>query len=275
MSLLLARVEWRGAGHDGVPRRLDERPDAGSAAPPWLGHVLGVVEVAAEPDRVWPAVRVGGVIGAVAITVWWTSLAIALVVAAVIGALVRPAVVRRRRVRDYDAGVAASVDALMSSLIAGVSLHQAFEAAARRPGPVAADLVSVTRAVHQGDGLQAALDRWAAEAPGRGPVLLADALAITARSGGSHVGAIAGVGATLREREAHAREVRALGTQARLSAGVLIITPLGFAAVAALLDGRVATLVLTTPLGWACLAGGLALDGFGAWWMHRLTGAVA
>ncbi len=274
VTALLAHWAVLGSRRATVRRRLDGRPFAGSVAPPWLGRVLAVVEVGAEPDQVWPAVRVGGVIAAVVIAVWWPALAAAIVVAAVIGVLVRPAVLRRRRVRDYDAGVAASVDALMSSLMSGASLHQAFEAAARRPGPVGADLVSVTRAVHQGDGLQPALDRWAAEAPGRGPVLLADALAITAGSGGSHAGAIGGVGATLREREAHTREVRALGTQARLSAGVLVVTPLGFAAVAALLDGRVVTLVLTTPLGWACLAGGLVLDGFGAWWMHRLTGAV-
>lgn len=255
--------------------RLDERSVTSSVAPSWLGQILAALEVTAEPDRVWPAMRVGGVVAAVAIAVWWWWLAVVIALAAIAGVVARPAILRRRRVRDYDTGVAASVDALTSSLMAGASLPQAFEAAARRPGSVAADLVSVARAVHQGDGLQPALDRWAATAPGRGPMLLADALAITSRSGGSHVGAMGGVAATLRDREAHAREVRALGTQARLSAGVLVVTPLGFAAVAALLDGRVAALILTTPLGWACLIGGLILDGVGAWWMHRLTGAVA
>lgn len=273
-TALLARWAAVGSRQAVLRRRLDDRPAPVQQAPAWLARGLAALEVAAEPDRIWPAVRSGGVVLAVVIAVWWPWLTVALVVLGGVAVVARPAVLRRRRVRDYDAEVAASVDVLTSSLMSGASLHQAFEAAARRPGPVGDDLVLVSRAVHQGGGLQLALDRWAELAPGRGPVLLADALAITTGSGGSHAGAIAGVGATLREREAHAREVRALGTQARLSAAVLVITPLGFAAVAALLDGRVAALIVTTPLGWACLLGGLTLNGIGAWWMHHLTGAL-
>ncbi|MEO6987178.1 MAG: type II secretion system F family protein [Aquihabitans sp.] len=271
---LLSRWAAVGSRQAALRRRLDARPAAVQKAPPWFARALTVLEVTAEPDRIWPTVRTGGVTCALVVAVWWPWLTVVLAVLGGVAVVTRPAVLRRRRVRDYDAEVAAAVEVLTSSLMSGASLHQAFEAAARRPGPVGNDLVLVTRAVHQGNGLQPALDRWAQLAPGRGPVLLADALAITTGSGGSHAGAIAGVGATLREREAHAREVRALGTQARLSAAVLVVTPLGFAAVAALLDGRVASLILTTPLGWACLVGGLILDGFGAWWMHRLTGAV-
>lgn len=271
---LLAR--WAGAGSRRalVRRRLDGRPAAVAAPPAWFGRLLAVSETQLDPTRAWPAARIGMVVVAATVAVWWPWITVVAALGLGSAVLARPAVARRRRVRDYDVAVAASVDSLTSSLLAGASLGQAFAVAADRPGPVGDDLVSVTRAVRHGEALQPALDRWATDAPGRGPTLLADALAITARSGGSHAGAIDGVRSTLREREAHAREVRALGTQARLSATVLVVTPLGFAAVAALLDGRVAHLIVATPLGWACLVGGLTLDGIGAWWMHRLAGAV-
>lgn len=271
---LLARWAAAGARQATVRRRLDGRPTPLAAPPDWFVRLLAMSETSVEPTRAWPAARIAAVVVGVVVAVWWPWITVVVALGLAAAALARPTVVRRRRVRDYDVSVADSVDSLTSSLLAGASLHQAFAVAADRPGPVGDDLVSVTRAVGQGEALQPALDRWATEAPGRGPTLLADALAITARSGGSHAGAIDGVRSTLREREAHAREVRALVTQARLSATVLVVTPLGFAAVAALLDGRVAHLIVATPLGWACLVGGLTLDGIGAWWMRRLTGAV-
>lgn len=119
------------------------------------------------------------------------------------------------------------------------------------------------------------MDRWAVERPGTGVGLVADALALAGHSGGSQADALLGVAGTLRERQALGREVRALGSQARASAAVLVVTPIGFAAVVALVDPRIRHVLLATPLGWACLATGLLLDAMGAAWMRRLLAAAS
>ena len=102
-------------------------------------------------------------------------------------------------------------------------------------------------------------------------LLAASALALAAEAGGTQARAVDGVAATLRERLAVDAEVRALSAQARLSAIVIAIAPLVFGALAVGTDGRTAAFLLGQPLGWLCLAGGLALDALAAWWMLRIT----
>ena len=80
------------------------------------------------------------------------------------------------------------------------------------------------------------------------------------------------VAATLRERRELRAEVRALATQARASAGVLAVAPLAFAALVSTIEPGVVGFLVTTPVGLACLAVGLGLDGLGALWMARDRG---
>lgn len=160
----------------------------------------------------------------------------------------------------------------MASLRAGSSLVQALEAAARRPGPVGEDVSRVLAHYGEGVTLQSALDAWSARQPAT--VLLADALALAGATGASQVRALAGVSASLRERQALAREVRALGAQARLSAVVMVVTPMAFAAIVSLVDPRIRHFLVGTFSGWVCLALGALLDLIGAWWMHRLIAGV-
>jgi tight adherence protein B len=91
-------------------------------------------------------------------------------------------------------------------------------------------------------------------------------------AGGSVASVLDGVTDTLRDRIALEREVAALSSQARASAAVLVVAPVVFAVLAAVADPRVARVLLGSPLGWACLAAGAALDGVGALWMARLVG---
>ena len=80
--------------------------------------------------------------------------------------------------------------------------------------------------------------------------------------------------ATLRERDALAREVRALASQARTSAVVLVAAPLMFALVVGVVDDQVGRF-LVSPAGLVCVVVGLGLDAAGAVWMDRLTRDVA
>jgi Flp pilus assembly protein TadB len=133
------------------------------------------------------------------------------------------------------------------------------------------DLREVVRATAGGVPFVVALDAWPSRCPTAGVRLAVAALALSAESGGAAARAVDGVAATLRANLAVAGEVRAQAAQARLSGLVIALAPLGFGALAAGTDARTAHFLLRSTLGSLCLAGGLALDGLAAWWMHRIT----
>lgn len=255
-----------------VRSRLLGTPTSGP--PEWFGSVLHALDLPVAPERAWPwavrAVAVASVLLAV-----WAPVVVVLLAALAAGARAGTrARARRAANQDLDRALPALLDDVVAAMASGASLLQGLAAASGRPGALGADLEQVLRLRSQGLGLQAVLDDWAVRRPSTGIGLLADALALAGATGGSQVGALRSVSDTLREREAIQREVSAMAAQAQLSATVLVVTPVAFAAVVALLDHRIGAFLLTSPPGWACLVGGAALDGAGAWWMRRLVGAV-
>src|SRR5690606_2841281 len=93
-----------------------------------------------------------------------------------------------------------------------------------------------------------------------------------ARAGGEVARAVDGVAASLRERREVRGELVALATQARTSAMLLVVAPLGFAGLMSTVEPGAIRFLLGTPLGLLCLAAGLALDAAGGWWMQRIVG---
>lgn len=252
------------------------------AVPPWFTSGLVQLGVEADSAEAWRLARIATVLGAVAVVGRHPAailaagpMATVLLVVVALGVAVGRR--HRRAVRtEVDAG--AVVELLVAPLGSGATLGQAVARAAARAGPadpVGSAFRDLRRAVDDGAAVQDAFDQWARVERDDGLRLVADALAVAGVAGGSRVGALLGVGETLRERDALAREVRALGSQARTSAAVLAATPLAFTAAVALADRRVASFLLGTPPGWGCLLLGVVAEAVGWWWMQRLLGAVA
>ncbi|MBV1892493.1 MAG: type II secretion system F family protein [Ilumatobacteraceae bacterium] len=97
-------------------------------------------------------------------------------------------------------------------------------------------------------------------------------IAISARLGGSNAAALDRVGASLRLRAADQQERVAHGAQARLSAHVLTVVPLAMLGMLMTTDADVRA-VVTTPIGVACIGGGLLLNLTGWMWMRRVIEA--
>lgn len=182
---------------------------------------------------------------------------------------------RGRGAAAVEAALPPVLEATARGLRAGASLPVALAAAASGAAPVLAPELAAVAAGAGGPGLVVALDRWAGRRPLPGVRLAAAALALATEVGGGGARALDGVALTLRQRQAVAGEVRALATQARLSAVVLTVAPLVFAGLAAAGDPRTAAVLLRSPVGQGCLAAGLALDAIGAAWMARITRAGA
>jgi tight adherence protein B len=174
--------------------------------------------------------------------------------------------------RSPRPGRSQEVVRLRTALAGGASIAGAFDALARSGGPWAESAGSVVRSLRAGRPVAAVLRAWSDGDDDRR--LVADALAIATDIGGSQVGALDAVVATLAERQALGREIRALASQATASALVLVLTPLGFAVAVAVLDERVRRFYVGSALGPACVLGGLLLDAVGGWWMLRLVRSV-
>ena len=193
------------------------------------------------------------------------SVALVLAVVAAAGMPLRDALRRRRAAERADDDLPDSVDGLARALRSGAPVAGALRSAG---------LDDVARASDRGVPLATAFEQWATASPVDGAQLVATAVAVTTAAGGDAGRSLAGVADTLRERRALRREVRALSSQARMSALVIAVAPVAFAAVAGGTDGATAGFLLRTPAGLVCLVVGLALDGAGWLWMDRITRTV-
>lgn len=176
---------------------------------------------------------------------------------------------RRRRRRAPEVDLPALLEAVAARLRAGGSLGQALVEAAPPPGGPLADQWRRTVELVPAVGAVGALRDWAARAEQRSVRLAAAALTLAATTGGPPARAIDGVASTLRSRLALQAEIRALSSQARASAVVIVLAPAVFGVLACLTDPRTAAF-LRTPLGLLVVVAGLGLDGLGGWWMARL-----
>ena len=116
--------------------------------------------------------------------------------------------------------------------------------------------------------------RWARTAPHGSPESLAAAsLALAAATGAASGRAVDGVATTVRLRVALHDEIRALSSQARASAALIALAPIGFLLLSLAVDRGVVGF-FTSPLGGLVFAAGLGLDALGAVWMARITRAA-
>jgi tight adherence protein B len=183
---------------------------------------------------------------------------------------------RRRRAARSDALLPEALDRLASAVRAGQSIGPALVEVARScPAPLGDELRPVAAALEHGAGVTQALALWTRSTGSPDAGLAVAAIGLGGQAGGEVARAIDGVAATLRERREIQAEVRALATQARASAGVLVVAPPLFAALVSTIEPGVVAFLISTPVGLACLAIGLALDGVGAWWMARIVAQAA
>ena len=225
-------------------------------------------------------------------TAWVGALAVGPLVAAVVGGpglagvaalglVAGPVLVVRTRRGRADArleqALPGALEAVARSLRSGASLRQAVEEAGRAGGTdraLAAELARAAAEAGQGASLVSALEAVGARRPLPGIRLGVAALCLGAETGGAQARAVDGVAATVRERLAVAAELRALSSQARISALVIGVAPVGFGAFAAATDPRTSQFLLHTSAGLVLLVVGLVLDALGWLWMQRLAKVV-
>lgn len=179
---------------------------------------------------------------------------------------------RANELRKIVAALPAALDDLARSLRSGSSLPLALgHVASTVRGPLAVDWSRIQRSLDLGTRLGDAATEWAQARPCPEVRLAVSAWRLGIESGGSLAASLAGIATTLRARAETAAEVRALSSQARLSALIIGVAPVAFCGLASRADPRLAHTLFATSIGWVLLALGLGLDLAGALWMRRLA----
>lgn len=269
------RATRRLPGPDEGAGRLRATRAAGRfAGPPpgWLHGALAAAGHDVDPSRVWSAWCGTGLVVIPVCLIAGGPLVGAVGTLAVLTG--PPAVLRSRRGRgdervEHELPVA--LESVARALRSGGSMRQAVDEAARTtPGRLGSELARVATRASRGVPLVTALEGMAQRCPVPGVRLAVAALCLAVETGGAQARAVDGVASTLRDRLGVADEVRALAAQARLSAVVIGLAPLGFGAFAAATDPRTSQFVFHTGAGLALVSAGLVLDGLGWLWMNRL-----
>ncbi len=181
---------------------------------------------------------------------------------------------RRRTTRivaERDEQLADAVRALSSSLRAGMSTTQAIAyAEGESVPPLRESLEAMRTSLDLGDALRRRARSLGGRVDSDDARLVAGVLSLHRRSGGDLPSVLDQVADTLRERQAAAREIRALTAQARLSGTILGVLPVGFFAFLWLTSRAQIEGAFRTPAGIASLTVGLLLEGLAFLWIRRL-----
>ncbi|HEY0519186.1 MAG TPA: type II secretion system F family protein [Ilumatobacteraceae bacterium] len=165
--------------------------------------------------------------------------------------------------RDY----AGLLDSIARQVRSGTSLAGALVDSVGTQSPLDAVVVRLAR----GDALVEALSTCVGTAD-PDLALTVHALSASARLGGPVAATLDDAAAVLRERAAARAERVAQASQARLSARVLTVVPLAFAAWTGVVSDRTRDVYFTSAAGAVCALCGLMLNATGWIWMKRIIG---
>lgn len=193
----------------------------------------------------------------------------------VVGATLIWYLVRRRRRSGHRQRaaeqIADAVGALSAGLRSGLSLPQAFaHARDEAEEPLRGEFERLVEGIDTGTPIAETLAAWADDHGSDDARLIAGVLDLHRWSGGDLPAVLDGLAATLRERRAAQREVRALTAQARLSGAILGMLPVAFFGFLLLTSRREMLDAIETPLGGTAIGIGLGLEVLAFLWIRHL-----
>ncbi len=161
-------------------------------------------------------------------------------------------------------------DALAAELRAGTSAARAIEdACGHRP-----DWSPLLVTAHLGGDVADSLRDLATRPGQRGLAAVAAAWEISARSGLALADVLDRLGDALRDEQDARGEVTATLAPSRATAKMLAVLPVFGLALGSSMGARPLHILLTTPLGLGCLAGGVLLALLGVLWVERIADAA-
>ncbi len=189
-------------------------------------------------------------------------------------------VYRERRARArYTDQLPELIDLIVRQLRAGASLLEGLRAVGQQHHSMLhQDVDTIVNYVDQGQEFSDAIESWRCRCQdysGRESLDVVCALLVLAhRTGGASAAAFDRVATTLRSRRDVQREARALAAQATASSMLMVVAPIGYVAFGVATQNSSAAFLFGTPIGLACLGGGVVLDVTSALWMRSIIRSV-
>lgn len=183
-----------------------------------------------------------------------------------------PLLARRRAVQADRSAVLEVCDLLAADLAAGRPSQVALAAASERWSPLA----PVLEAARLGGDVPEAMRRLATQRPGAADLRwVAGAWAVAHESGHGLAAALERTSDGLRERRRTRRLVDSELASARATARLVAVLPAGVLLMGSGAGSDPWAFLVTTPVGWGCLATGLTLMLLGLGWIERLADRAA
>ena len=178
----------------------------------------------------------------------------------------------RRRAADLDSALAPALQLVIDQLRVGRTLTAALDAASESADePLAGILTRVVNSHQLGTPLADVLDVVADEEKNHHLSVIASAIGLHSRQGGSITEILATVVESIEEEDRLKRDLLTLTADARLSANVLLAMPVGALVITSLLSPGYATPLISTPVGRLLSGIGLALGAIGVMWLRHLA----
>jgi tight adherence protein B len=175
-----------------------------------------------------------------------------------------------RRTSAFLSQLPETLQLLAGSLSAGYSLPQAMDAVVREEAqPITGEFNRALVEARLGVPIEDALDGIGERMKSKDFAWVVMAIRIQREVGGNLAELLTTVAGTLRERERLRRQVKVLSAEGRLSAWILGLLPIAFAAYLMLAQPAYLEPLVTEPLGWAMVGLGLFLLAVGAVWLRK------
>lgn len=165
-----------------------------------------------------------------------------------------------------------SLQLMASSLRAGHSLLQTFDAVAREAEePTATEIGRIVNETRVGRDLSIALTETAGRMDSEDFVWVGQAIAINREVGGNLAEVLDRIGVTIRERGQIRRQVKALSAEGRMSAWVLMLLPLVIVGFLTAINPAYMLTLTHSVIGWAMIAASVIMLLIGGLWLRKIT----
>ncbi len=178
---------------------------------------------------------------------------------------------RHRGRRRFDLALPDALRSLAADVRAGATLRGAIGRVSTSPSAVAPDFARIAARLRLGASVTDALHPWVVERSNASVRVVVGALGCVDAVGGAPGPALEGLAASLSDRVAVAAEARAQSAQARISAIVVGLAPLGYLVFSAAIDAAAVRALIERPLSRVCFLIAIGLDLLAVEWMRRIV----
>ena len=191
------------------------------------------------------------------------------------GALLPIMLIKRRgarRAAKLNSQLVDMVDLVASSLRSGFGFMQALELAAReQPEPIAGQLRQTIREINLGVSTDEALERLVARTGDPDFDVVVTAVLIQRRVGGNLSEVLDNISSMIRDRVRVRGEIKTLTAQARMSAWIVGLLPVGLGALMFLMQPEHMSVLFTEPMGRFLVIGAACMQVVGFFLVRRIA----